>query len=771
MVEYPFLNYINEDKSHYIHAKDFKYDVTDKTKNSLTVDESYWKTHEYNTYIDDDDLFLVGDSGGFLLNIDPGAKFVDVELFSEMANYYKVNKKYTNFKIDSIPHRRLRKREQYRRLHGFSAPCLKLADGTIKEIRITGSHYNFLNYNKIELLDLSSIKSGGKKTAKKTFDFPRFIDSQFWTFHVMEFAQRNGFHLLIDKTRRGGFSYMMASDSANAINNEHHKVVIHVAADSKYLTDRGGLTDFALNNINFYEQETPFTRGVVSVAKNDFRLGFRLSSGVESEQSWHSSLISVSANNNPNCAIGKDAIKVKVEEVSTMDNFDEFMSVTEPAMRTGAYTTGFLCAWGTATSGNMQVFEQNFYNPKAFNFMPFENVWDKDSRDQVCGYFKPYCWGLEGDLNGVKGVDDNGNCNIFVGLEIARRERIDKKNSSKSYGDYINYLGQYANFPAESFSSATENIFSSEELSAWEERLRIDNDLKFYVDGMLEMTTAMKVVFKSNSRLVAEGKKVYDYIFGVPRRGNEDPHGCIRKWFDPEFTLITDGNGREIREIPAGLYSITYDPVGVNKEKNEITNKHSHNSIKVWMNPHISNGFKQKLVASYYGRPDKLEEADYICYLLAVYYNCVGTTIVEVNRGETVSNFKKWRALKYLACEPLFVWDNSFKGQVNTNYGYNINTSNKLEAIRLFKEFLYEEIGKDENGNPIRNFHRILDYQTIIELKKWNSKGNFDRVSEGLLRGIEWKAQKLKSEEELSNRKYLKEEDSESNDILEREWF
>ena len=58
-----------------------------------------------------------------------------------------------------------------------------------------------------------------------------------------------------------------------------------------------------------------------------------------------------------------------------MDNFDAFMSVTEPAMRTGAYTTGMLCAGGTATSGNMQVFEQNFYDVKAFNFMPFENVW------------------------------------------------------------------------------------------------------------------------------------------------------------------------------------------------------------------------------------------------------------------------------------------------------------------------------------------------------------------------------------------------------------
>ena len=42
---------------------------------------------------------------------------------------------------------------------------------------------------------------------------------------------------------------------------------------------------------------------------------------------------------------------------------------------------------------------------------------------------------------------------------------------------------------------------------------------------------------------------------------------------------------------------------------------------------------------------EKLEEADRVCYLLARYYNCIGTVGVEVNRGETISNFTKWKAL------------------------------------------------------------------------------------------------------------------------------
>lgn len=738
---YPFLAYINEDKSHYKHAKDCG-------------------------YIDDDDLFLIGDSGGFLLNINPGYTFVNTEYFTEVADYFRKNSQYTNYKPDSIPHRHFRKREEYRRKNGMEAPCLRYPDGSIHNVRITGTHYNFLNYTRMEKLDESTIRRGNVNTAEKTYDFPNFIDAQFWTCHVMEFAEKNGFNLLIDKTRRGGFSYIMASDSANTVNCQPHKTVIHVAADKKYLTQQGGLSDFSINTLKFYEEKTPFVRGILSTVASDFRLGYKLPTGVEATNSWKSALLSVSAMNNPNCAIGKDAVKVKCEEVSEMDNFDEFMTVTEPALRTGAYVTGTLIAWGTATAGNMQVFEQNFYNPKAYNFMPFENVWDKDCRNEVCGFFKAYCWGLQGEVQGVKGVDKWGNSNIPVGLEISAKERLKKKENSKTYAEYINYLGQYANMPCESFSSTTENIFSSEELSAWEDRLRVDTDLKFYVDGEFEEING-KVTFVSNKQILSRGRKPYDYIFGVPRRGNEDPHGCVRRWFSPVY--LEGANG--LPEIPKGLYSITYDPVGIDKEKKEVTNKHSHNSIKVWENPHIINGFKQKLVCCYYGRPEKLEEADRICYYMARYYNCIGTTNVEVNRGETVSNFKKWNALKYLSFEPVFVWDTSLQGKISNSYGYNMgNESKKLEALRLLKEFLYEEVSKDENGNSIRNFQTIYDYQSILELKKWNNIGNFDRVSEMLLRGIEWKSMRLKSKGELDTHKKRTEEDN-VDDFFKSDWF
>lgn len=747
--KYPFLEYIEE---------------PDKEKKYKKASDCGWYDPHNN--------FLIGDSGGFLLNIRPG-KFVNTELFNEAARTYQATGKYTQFKVDSIPHRQFRRRECDRRRNGFSAPCWQNPDGSIEDVWITGGHYNFLNYTRMERTDESSvIVTEHGATAKKIYSFPSFIDAQFWAWQIIEFCRRNGSHLIIDKTRRGGFSYIMAADSANEVNLSKHKVVIHVAADNKYLIKQGGLSDFAVNNLKFFEEKTPFKRGIYSPTTDSFKLGYRMKNGVEADDSWSSSLLSVSANNNPDCAIGKDAVTIKVEELSTMQNFDEFMNVTEPTMTVGTRTTGTLMAWGTATAANMQIFEQNFYNPRAFGFMAFENVFDNDARNEVCGFFKSYAWGLEGEIDGVKGFDKDGNSNLRIGLQLAARERVEKKKTAKTFAEYLNYLGQRALFPAESFSSASENIFSSEALNKFEDKLRVDNSYKFYTDGELFEDGTKKIYFKSNARIRIENPdmKTYDYIQGVPRRGNEDPHGCIRVWFAPEYeeTYIND---RLVRSILPGTYVAVYDPVGIDKDKKEITDRHSHNSIFVIEMPRERNGFKPKLCAAYYGRTERLEEADEKFYRLCKWYNCIGTGLVEINRGETVSNFRKWKATKYLGYEPLYVWDSAVKEKVSTSYGYNIGSGpKKLDGLRLLKEFLYEVIGKNEFGEDIYVFERFLDYQTILELKKFNAEGNFDRISSLILLGIYWKSIDIKGKRELASRKKVT-EDNDKTDIFNRQWF
>jgi len=90
------------------------------------------------------------------------------------------------FKEDSIPHRQFRKREEYRRRKGYKVPCL-IRNGELIEVTISGSMYNYLNYTQINQLDTSSTKTTNKAAVgKKIYDFPKFIDAQYWTFEMMQ---------------------------------------------------------------------------------------------------------------------------------------------------------------------------------------------------------------------------------------------------------------------------------------------------------------------------------------------------------------------------------------------------------------------------------------------------------------------------------------------------------------------------------------------------------------------------------------------------------
>ena len=94
----------------------------------------------------------------------------------------------------------------------------------------------------------------------------------------------------------------------------------------------------------------------------------------------------------------------------------------------------------------------------------------------------------------------------------------------------------------------------------------------------------------------------------------------------------------------------------------------------------------------------------------------------------------------------------------------------KLEGLRLLKEMLYSVIGQDDLGNDVYLFQTIYDYQSIIELKKWNSLGNFDRVSEMIIRALQWRLCDIEAAKELAHRKKLVTDDDKKN-ILTRAWF
>jgi hypothetical protein len=722
--DYPsaFINFINEDKSQYKRAKDCINPLTGKK------------------YIDPNDEFLVGKSGGILM--DMSFTFVNTHLLRKPALEYLSKGRYTGAKRGSSEYDKFRRREEYFRYYGYDAMCKKTLDGKIEKLHITGEHYNFINYGRIMLLDESKIRKGLLNVAKEE-SIPIFIDAQYWYFKSKEFAKLNSFHFIVGKARRGGYSYMEAIDSANIVNLIPKITVIHGAFDKKYLTQGNSISGMARTQLNFYEQSTPFNRcgykkhkqgfyypsGLLKKDLEEIKLGYKYIDGTEG--GYLSKILAISFFNNKDAAIGKDGIRIKLEELSNFENFDGVMGVLEPTTRTGSYTTGFIVAFGTGGSeeGKWIIFERNFYNPMRHKFLMFENVWDKDRRNTVCGFFKPYWWGLQGTINNKYALDEDGNSNYDVAIEISKNERrIKFEDGDVTESDFTLYCGQYANHPSEAFSGSTSGIFSSQDLSNHISDVLSNSAHKYYSDGVLGVVDGV-VQFISNDSIKANklDYEIHPYVDDVPVKGGQDVHGCVRIWHHPNIP-----NGEKGTDIYYGIA----DPVAIDKNKDSIGVKDSLNSFQIWMQPRRGTRTTGDiLVATYRGRKDRTEDTDRIFLYMLIYYNCRG--LVEINRGNLKSNFNKWGRSHMLYRNPLRMLEqlerDGYVDESNIPIGLNMSGSLKDDTLLQLKSFIYTMYTTDADDTIRFILHDISEISILRELDKFDVNGNFDTLSALLL--------------------------------------
>jgi len=710
----PFQKYIESDKSMYAKASD-------------TINPNTGRN-----YIDPDNDFLIGDTGAFLLNIG-GFTFTDTHLLREVGIRYDKHGVFTFDDKDSLDYDKFVDREEYRREYGYTARCKKLPSGEVVDLTITGENYNFINYGVIEKLDRTSIGSFYEEP-KKHWGTPEFFDSQYWIYKIKAFAKKNGFNLIILKSRRKGMSYIEGVGSANIINLRPGVVVIHAAFDSKFLTKAGAITQMSKRQLDFYEFNTPFVRG--SIKKNgepkgllkseitELKTGYKDSS--QNDRGDQSILFTVSTKISADVAVGKSAIEVKCDELNTFPNFSDFMQMTNPTTTTGAFKTGIIIAFGTGgtKAGNWAEFEKHYYNTEVYDFMPFENITDENSRDEITGFFLPYWWGLEGiDENSTWSMDIDGNTNYNVAIHISDLERSIKLKKLGHGADYINHCSQYSNRAGEAFNSGTTKVLSSLELKEHIKHVKTRPEYKNYQDGQV-LDIKGKIEFKSNEQLAADGYKVHPYIEDVPFKANTDVTGATRILHTPFHT--EDG------VIPKNLYFVVYDPYAADIEDNEITTAHSLAAIQVWMYPNnISYSAGKILVAAWVGRVNSTEAADVICINIAKLYNA--DILAEVDRGTMIATAKKYNFLNRMLSDPTTVTskeDAPRKRSIGMVIG---NSARKLDGIVLLKDLLYEKLSTDEDARIIFRFEAIIDLPTLIEYDKFSHRGNYDRVSCSIL--------------------------------------
>lgn len=310
----PFIDYLCEDKSKYPKASEGISYITNKP------------------LYDPDNDFLIGNSGGILMNID--FIVINIERLSKAADTFDEYGTYCDYDPSTLAYESFWQRETSRRKKGVfikaklyykDIPKFFDANTTDEEresllqpLRITGAHYTYLNYGRIERTpndkERARLKREGAEHVETVMGFPRYWDGDYWNFKIDEFIANNKFHLTKAKARRKGFSYKRGSQAANTI-NLFPNVTVTLAADQlAYLTDKGATTFMAKKCLDHFEEHTFWKRGYISEAIDDILMGYRVSTKGLKNFGWLSNLYSVAIGKNESAAVGKKAIEIDFEE-------------------------------------------------------------------------------------------------------------------------------------------------------------------------------------------------------------------------------------------------------------------------------------------------------------------------------------------------------------------------------------------------------------------------------------------------------------------------
>jgi hypothetical protein len=310
----PFIDYLCEDKSKYPKASEGISYITNKS------------------LYDPDNDFLIGNSGGILMNID--FIVINIERLSKAADTFDEYGTYCDYDPSTPAYESFWQRETSRRKKGVfikaklyykDIPKFFDANTTDEEresllqpLRITGAHYTYLNYGRIERTpndkERARLKREGAEHVETVMGFPRYWDGDYWNFKIDEFIANNKFHLTKAKARRKGFSYKRGSQAANTI-NLFPNVTVTLAADQlAYLTDKGATTFMAKKCLDHFEEHTFWRRGYISEAIDDILMGYRVSTKGLKNFGWLSNLYSVAIGKNESAAVGKKAIEIDFEE-------------------------------------------------------------------------------------------------------------------------------------------------------------------------------------------------------------------------------------------------------------------------------------------------------------------------------------------------------------------------------------------------------------------------------------------------------------------------
>ena len=507
-----------------------------------------------------------------------------------------------------------------------------------------------------------------------------------------------GYHMIVGKSRRKGYSYKDGAICANVYNTVRKAQVIIGAFEKKFLYPKGTM-GMASDYLNFLNEHTGWAKSRDYTDKVDHKkASYRENvNGTYIEKGYQSEIFALTFKDNPDAARGKDGKLFLLEEAGAFPNLKDSFNAIAPGLTAGAFITGQIIIFGTG--GDMESgtvdYADMFYNPAAYRLLPFVNIWDENAENTTCGFFHPVTWNMEGFY------DEQGNSDIEGATEFELERRRQKMEAASSSTIVEKHMQEYPFSPSEAFLTVSTNNFPVVELRNQLNRIKAEN-LHLSKGTPVYLTREEgKVIAKPD--LENKLKPIYTY-----KVKQDDISGCPIIFEYP------------VPNPPKGLYKIGFDPY----QQDEGT---SLAAIYVYKSIHSGTYSKNIIVAEYVGRPQEADDVSRIASMLADLYNA---EIMHENEVSHVKNyFRRIKRLDQLALQPDTVISKNVKAsKVSRVYGMHMNEQLKDAGEKYIKDWLLQVRDYDENGNAILNLETIYSIGLLEELIQYNRKGNFDRV-------------------------------------------
>lgn len=622
----------------------------------------------------------------------------NMDFFRERAIFFEKNGKYTNLIPNGNPKSEYAEfwREEVKRWE----VGLVRDDGEW----IPGYLYFYWNYSPIWLVEKDNKKS---KKGRRLRKFPKPWLGDYLFFHYIDQARIRGKHGKNLKTRGIGMSFKNAAMSPRNMyvypgsGNSN----FHLANEKTFLSGDKGIFGKILDCLDWIGDNTPLPKLRLIDSKQNMKVQIGYMDEYGFRKGMLSSVEAISLKDNPDKARGVRGVFCHYEEDGLFDNLEKAWNVNRAAFEDGGVAFGLMLAAGTGgvEGASFEGSEKLFYSPEAYNIYSIPNVFDRNTNGETkCGHF----WGAYLNRNGCYDLI-NGEPDVIKALVEICLERYKVKYSSSDANAITQKKAELPITPQEAVMRTEGTVFPVADLKEYLESISVKKEsflaehyvgeLVYNHDGSIRWQPNNDV-YPLRSYDIGGGNKTGALeIFEMPRKNNE-------------------GN------IPHGRYIAGIDPIDADQGTSLFSMQ-------------VLDTFTDRIVAEYSGRPRIAREAYEIALKTLKFYNAQAN--YESNLKGLFSYFDEHNSLYYLADVPQILKDMDFVKQTNlygnrakgTHANAKINSWGRL----LQADWMLKKAYSNDEEDTRLNLHRLRGLAYIEECIKWNSDGNFDRVSSGIM--------------------------------------